>query len=261
MPRCRCLSEPANAIGPTGRQAIELIGADPRLALRDSPLLKHFHYAQLARLHALALPAPVAEKIGAQPLQPIELQIGASNVTALVGTSLDTTAIGGLAHSPVAVAPLAYAQKLTGMRGRITRIFVQAIPGRELQVRAGLQRLAAGRLNVEPANFDVTLFRVAAAPANQGESLFSGISALVGFLFALNAMLLTLPLRQGLIAGLRSNGATRLDIVEALLFDAPCSVGWPRCLGWRLEICSRSSCFDRIPVICRLRSRSARSGS
>ena len=228
------LERPANAIGPTGRQAIELIGADPRLTLRDSPLLKHFHYAQLARLHALALPAPVAEKIGAQPLQPIELQIGASNVTALVGTSLDTTAIGGLAHSPVAVAPLAYAQKLTGMRGRITRIYVQAIPGRELQVRAGLQRLAAGRLNVEPANFDVTLFRVAAAPANQGESLFSGISALVGFLFALNAMLLTLPLRQGLIAGLRSNGATRLDIVEALLFDAAVLGGLAALLGLAL---------------------------
>ena len=39
-------------------------------------------------------------------------------------------------------------------------------------------------------------------------------------MFALNAMLLTLPLRQGLIGGLRANGATRLDIVKALLFDA-----------------------------------------
>ena len=214
------LEEPAEAIGPTGRQAVELIGADPRLALRGSPLLKHFHYAQITRLHALALPSSVADRIGAQPLESIELQIGASNVSALVGTSLDATAIGGLAHSPVAVAPLAYVQKLTGMRDRVTAVFVRVMPGREREVRAGLQRLAADRLNVEPANFDVTLFGVAAAPADQGESLFSGISALVGFLFALNAMLLTLPLRQGLVAGLRSNGATRLDIVQALLFDA-----------------------------------------
>jgi putative ABC transport system permease protein len=214
------LQEPTEAIGPTGRRAVELIGADPRLTLRNSPLLKHFHYAQIARLHALALPASIAEEIGAQPLEPIELQIGANTVSALVGTSLDATAIGGLAHSPVAVAPLAYVQKLTGMGGRVTTVFVQVAPGREREVQAGLQRLAADRLNVEPANFDVTLFKVAAAPANQGESLFSGISALVGFLFAFNAMLLTLPLRQGLIAGLRSNGATRLDIIEALLFDA-----------------------------------------
>jgi putative ABC transport system permease protein len=228
------LEQPAEAIGPTGRQSVELIGADPRLVLRNSPLLKHFHYAQIARLQALALPASVAEAIGAQPLAPIELQIGASTISALVGASLDTAAIGGLASSPIAVAPLAYAQKLTGMRGRVTRIFVRALPGREAEVRAGLQRLAADRLNVEPANFDVTLFGVAAAPADQGESLFSGISALVGFLFAFNAMLLTLPLRRGLVAGLRSNGATRLDIVEALLFDALVLGGLAALLGLAL---------------------------
>ena len=214
------LEESANAIGPTGQQAVDLIGADPRLAFRDGPLLRHFHYAQIARLGALALPSSVAEGIGAQPLAPIKLQLGASTVTALVGVELDAAAIGGLVHSPVAIAPLAYAQKLTGMEGRITRLFVQAVPGREREVHAGLVRLAAGRLNVEPANFDATLFRVAAAPANQGEGLFSGISALVGFLFAFNTMLLTLHLRQGLARGLRANGATRLDIVKALLFDA-----------------------------------------
>ncbi len=228
------LEEPSVVIGSTGRQAVELIGADPRMVLRNSPLLRHFHYAQIARLQALALPASVAEGIGAQPLQPIQLQTGASTVTALVGTALDATAIGGLVHSPVAVAPLVYAQKLTGMRGRVTRVFVRAIPGHDHEVRAGLVRLAAGRLNVEPADFDVTLFRVAAAPANQGEGLFSGISALVGFLFAFNAMLLTLPLRQGLIAGLRANGATRLDIVKALLFDALVLGGLAAILGLAL---------------------------
>jgi putative ABC transport system permease protein len=228
------LEEPAEAIGPTGRRSVELIGADPRLALRNSPLLKHFHYAQIAHLQALALPASVAETIGAQPLAPIQLQLGASTVSALVGTSLDTTAIGGLASSPVAVAPLAYAQKLTGMRGRVTRIFVRALPGHQAEVRAGLKRLAADRLNVEPANFDVTLFGVAAAPADQGESLFSGISALVGFLFAFNAMLLTLPLRRGLVAGLRSNGATRMNIVQALLFDALMLGGAAALLGLAL---------------------------
>jgi putative ABC transport system permease protein len=215
------LEESVNAVGPAGRQAVDLIGTDPRLALRGSSLFRHFHYAQIARLGALALPSSVADEIGAQPLQPIRLQIGASTVTALVGIDLDAAAIGGLVHSPVAIAPLAYAQQLTGMRGLITRVFVQVLPGREREVRAELARLAAGRsLNLEPADFDATLFEVAAAPANQGESLFSGISALVGFLFAFNAMLLTLHLRQGLIRGLRSNGATRSDIVKALLFDA-----------------------------------------
>jgi putative ABC transport system permease protein len=214
------LEEPASAIGPAGRADVELIGTDPRLALQGSPLLRHFHGAEIARLPALALTASVAEAIGVQPLEPVKLEIAGRSVRALVGTELGAKAIAGLVHSPVAIAPLAYAQKLTGMRGRITRVFVQAMPGRDREVRAGLVKLAASRLNVEPANFDVTLFAVAAAPANQGESLFSAISALVGFLFALSAMLLTLPLRQGLVAGLRANGATRLDIVQALLFDA-----------------------------------------
>ncbi len=228
------LEQPAEAIGPTGRQSVELIGADPRLALRNSPLMKHFRYAQIARLQALALPISVAEAVGAQPLSPIELQIGARTVSALVGITLDASAIGGIASSPVAVAPLAYLQKLTGMRGRVTRIFVRVLPGRALEVQAGLRRLAADRLNVEPANFDVALFGVAAAPADQGESLFAGISALVGFMFAFNAMLLTLPLRRGLVAGLRSNGATRLDIVQALLFDAFVLAGAAALLGLAL---------------------------
>jgi putative ABC transport system permease protein len=43
---------------------------------------------------------------------------------------------------------------------------------------------------------------------------------LVGFMFAYCAMLLTTPLREGLIRSLRRNGATRLETVETLLFDA-----------------------------------------
>ncbi len=61
-------------------------------------------------------------------------------------------------------------------------------------------------------------------------------------------MLLTLPLRQGLVGGLRANGATRLDIVQALLFDALVLGGLAAARwAWRLAICSRSSCFARIP--------------
>ena len=47
-------------------------------------------------------------------------------------------------------------------------------------------------------------------------------------------MLLTLHLRQGLIRGLRSNGATRLDIVKALLFDALVLGGLAALLGLAL---------------------------
>ena len=120
----------------------------------------------------------------------------------------------------MAVAPLTYAQRLTGLRDRLTRIFVQAKSGDAGEVRTGLTRLAAGRLNVEPADFDATLFTQAAAPINQSTETFAAICALVGFVFAFSSMLLTTPMRQKLIRELRRSGATRPETIRALLFDA-----------------------------------------
>lgn len=214
------LEEPANAVGPTGQRPVQLVGVEPRFALRNSPLLRHFRYAQIAHVWALAVPSPVAQATGVQPLEPLDLQLGARDVTALVGAELATAEVGALADSPVVIAPLSYAQHLAHAPGRLTRIFIQTAPGRQADVRTALTRLAAGTLNVEPADFDATLYRVAAAPANQGEGLFTGISALVGFIFAFSAMLLTVPLRRALADSLRANGATGSTIIAVLLFDA-----------------------------------------
>ena len=216
------LEQQANVIGPTGAQrSVDLIGTDPRFAHFAGTLLRRFSAKQLASQQAIALPAPLADEIGAGPLETIKLQIGASVVQTLLGATLGEADIGGLVHSPVALAPVGYAQRLSGMGGRITRIFVQSAPGREREVRAGLQRLAAtAPVNVEPSNYDSTLFGVAVAPESQSEALFSAISALVGFMFALNAMLVTVPSRRKLIADIRPQGATRLMTVQILLFDA-----------------------------------------
>lgn len=215
------LEQPINIVGPTGQEAVDLIGTEPRLARAGGPLLRRFSYAQLATQRAIALPAPVASSIGVGPLEPVTLQAGARSVTALVGATLQEADIGSLVHSPVAVAPVAYAQELTGMHGRVTRILVQSDPGREGDVRAELQGLArVAEVNVEPADFVATLFRVAAAPTNQGTELFSTISALVGFLFAFNAMLVTVHLRRTLVDNLRRWGATRLMVLQVLLLDA-----------------------------------------
>jgi putative ABC transport system permease protein len=50
--------------------------------------------------------------------------------------------------------------------------------------------------------------------------LFSVVSALVGFLFAFNAMLLTAPQRRSLVVALRLDGYTPWEVVQVLLFDA-----------------------------------------
>lgn len=210
----------ANVIGPKGTRAVDLLGTDPRFAHLGGPLLRHFTAAQLNEQEAFALPLPVAQAVGLTSLELTKLQIGAKVVQAFLGTALLGSDIGALVESPVAIAPLAYAQHLTGMPGRVTRIFVQAAPGREREVKAGLERISAGHLNVRPADFDSTLFRQAAGPANQSAVLFSAISALIGFLFAFNAILLTVPQRRHLVEDLRLDGYARRAIVQVLLLDA-----------------------------------------
>jgi putative ABC transport system permease protein len=210
----------ATVIGPAGRRAVELLASDPRGAHLGTSLLQRFTAAPLRTLRVLALPVPVAQAIGVDSLQSVGLELGARRLTALLAAKLDAGDIGALVQSPVAIAPLAYAQEATGMQGRVTRILVRTAPGREREVRGELSTLAAGGpLNVEPADFDAQLFGSAAAPIGQSEELFSAISALVGFMFAFNAMLVTAHLRRALVETLRRRGATRTMTVQVLLFD------------------------------------------
>ena len=206
--------------GPEGSQSVDLIATDPRDVHLAGRLLRHFTAAQLTNKRVLALPAPIANKLGVGPLEPVKLQIGARVERALVGVELTARSIGALVNSPIVLAPMAYAQQLTGMKGRITRLLVQTQPGDNHEVHAGLVRLAADHVNVEPADYEATLFSQAAEPVEQSTRTFAAICALVGFMFAYCSMLLTADLRRGLIHELRRGGATRWDVVKTLLFDA-----------------------------------------
>lgn len=209
----------ANVLGPKGQRSVSLIGTDPRFARTAGPLLRHFTAAQLSRQQAFALPAPIAQSMGLLSLSPVDLQIGGRVVGGFLGAELLRSDIGPLVDSPVAIAPLAYAQQLAGLRGRVSRIFVKPAAGHDREVREGLTRLAAGSLDVRPANFDATLFRQAVGPTDQSALLFSAISAMVGFLFAFNAILLTVPQRRHLVEDMRLDGYSRWTIIEVLLVD------------------------------------------
>ena len=123
-------------------------------------------------------------------------------------------------------------------------------------------RLAAGHLNVKAADADANFFGEAAGPINQATTLFSAISALVGFMFAYCAMLLTVPLRRGLVRDLRRDGATRWMTIKTLLFDAAVLGGVASLLGLALgDVLSAYSVSHQTPAICLLPSRWARSAS
>src|SRR5271166_3442585 len=148
------LEQPATVIGPTGSQAVDLLGTTPQFASAGGRLLRRFSNRQLAQLHAIALPQPIAEDIGASPLVTVKIQIGANVVRTFLATTLEEREIGGLVRSPIAIAPIAYAQKLADMPGKVTRIFVRPIAGRRQKVAIELDRLAAhAHFNVEPADF------------------------------------------------------------------------------------------------------------
>jgi putative ABC transport system permease protein len=215
------LERQVNVVAPGGTRSVDLIGVEPEAVRASGPLLKRFSARQLAKQPAIALPAPLAGAIDTGPLESIRLQIGARYVETLVGATLQEADIGGLVHSPVAVTSINYAQKLLDANHQLTRVFVRYAPRRSTEVRASLARLAARwHVDLDPAKFEAQLFQGAVGPESQSEQLFSGISALVGFLFALCAMLITVPTRRKLIADLRPDGWSRWMTVQVLLFDA-----------------------------------------
>jgi putative ABC transport system permease protein len=214
------LEQNANAVGPRGAQSVDLVGTDPRLAKLGGDIARRVNTARIGNARVVTFPAPIARKIGASALQTVKLQIGSSEARALVVPEGLAGGINALGGSPIALAPLQTVQKLSGLPGRLTSIYIRSPPRLDRSVRAELERLAAGRLNVRPADINNLLFRRAAGPADQSTGLFSGLSALVGFLFAFNALLLTVPQRRHLIQDLRLDGYTRRMIAEVLLLDA-----------------------------------------
>jgi putative ABC transport system permease protein len=214
------LERSVNVVGPGGAQTtVDLIGVNGRFVQLQGSLLARVSAERLSQQDGLALPAPIAEKLRIKSLQPLTVQVGARNTRTILAVELNGADLGSAVDSPVAIMPLAAAQQLTGMVGHITRLLVEPGPGHDAEVESELRRVAAGRANVRPANFDALVFNQAEAPTVQSTELFSAISALVGFLFAFNAMLLTVPQRRNLINDLRMDGYTPAEILEVMLFD------------------------------------------
>jgi putative ABC transport system permease protein len=215
------LEASAEATGPKGGESVELVGADSSLRKLGGALLRHTDLEPFAYIGAVLLPAPLATHLGVTKFgKEVTLRLYGRTERAPLYEQLHEKQIGGLAASPIVVAPLFFAQEMTGLTGRLSRILVEPEPGMEAKVRAALVHLAGGRLNVESTSYDERLFAKAASASNQSTALFAVISALVGFLFAFNAMLLTVPQRRRLIADLRRDGYPPATVVAVLLLDA-----------------------------------------
>ncbi len=221
----------ANAIGPRGRESVELIGADKSLSALGGSLVRSSALSPFGGIGAVVLPAPLAHTLGVTKFgQEVELQLAGHVEYAPLYAQLHREQIGALVASPVALAPLSFAQEATGLRARVSRILVAPARAARARVRASLRTLAAaGRIDVEGIGYDERLFAQAATASNQSTTLFSVISALVGFLFAFNATLLTVPQRRRLIADLRCDGYTPRTVIAVMLLDG-LALGASACL-------------------------------
>ncbi len=214
------LRENVAVVGPHGRSSVQLLGVTAAVAGLGGFDTQDFGLAGFRFSGGLILPASVAGAVGAEAGDRVTILAFGSARTITVGAVLKSSPFGVLASSPIAVSLLPEAQRLTGLPGRLTQILVEPQPGSDGRVAAELRTLAAGRLNVVAADEELTLLAEAVKPNDQSTSLFAAISVMVGFLLALNAMLLTVPERRRFVADLRMQGYDWRQILVLLAFQA-----------------------------------------
>lgn len=217
------LEQSATVLAAGGRRtSIVVAGAVVSLAVLDG--LAHKLPISALSPGGMGLSRAAAKQLGVSEGQERELtlMLGGRSARLKLAAVLGPENAGSLSDALAAVMPLSQLQRLSGLHGRITRILVRATPGHVAEARAGLERIAAGRLTVAPADQDVTVLRRALAPSDQASAFFAGVSAVLGVLFAFTAMLLTVPERRRAIADLRLVGTKRVTIVEMVLFQALC---------------------------------------
>jgi putative ABC transport system permease protein len=216
------LRENVTLIGPRGRQeAVQLIGVSPSLEALGGAATQEYGADATALLQGgLGLPSGVARALGVGRGGALQLASNGALHDARVKVVLGGGLLGSADASPVAVTVLGFAQSLAERSRRVSEVLIRPAPGHEEMVLGELRRLAAGGLDVRPADYELGLLSQAIKPSRQSTSLFEAISVMIGFLLALNAMLLTVPERRRFIAELRMQGYDPRQILLLLGFQA-----------------------------------------
>lgn len=209
----------ANVVGPRGQAPVTVFGADPRVVQLKGSLLDGFTRGEAAQQETVALPEPIARTTGVRFGDDAELQIGGRTRTVMMAV-VGRGQVGALTDNAIALAPIAYLQRLSGMDRRATRILVQVEPDRLAEVRNALRSSLPAGADVRDTDHDAELFAVAAKPTSQAASIASVVSALVGWLFAICAMLVTVEVRARLARDRRVAGFRPGQVLALLAFDA-----------------------------------------
>jgi putative ABC transport system permease protein len=242
------LRENVIVIGPSGRRTVQLIGASPGIVELEGLSQRNVSATGLLLVGGLGLPTEVADAIGAHQGSPVKLLARGRTHPTRVGVVLQGGAIGEAAYGTVAVTLLGHAQALTEEPERVTQVLVRPLPGADRLVAQELRRLAGGRLDVEPADNELRLLRAATKPTSRSTTLFAAIGAMVGFLLAINAMLLTVPERRRFIADLRMQGFDPRQVLLILGFQALVLGVGASLFGVMLGDVLSRTLFHRVPI-------------
>ncbi len=206
--------------GPHGRQLVQLIGVTASLAALEAQATQNLGAGSSLLTGGIGLAEAPAQAAGVHGGENVLVLANGEAHHALLRLVLGSQTVGAVSGSPIAIALLPVAQRLSGTPGRVTNVLIKPVPGAQRQVEHELFQLAHGRLDVVPADNELRLLAVAAGPTNQSTTLFAAISAMVGFLLALNAMLLSVPERRRFVAELRLAGFDPAQVILVLVSQA-----------------------------------------
>ncbi len=242
------LQESAAIIGPKGRVSVRLIGVTPSLLTLGGELTQNVNAGPSLIGEGVGLPSGVAHAVGARPEHIVTLLADGEAHLVRVRAVVGAETIGPVAESPFALALLGHAQQMAGRPGRVTQVFVQPRAGDDQEVARELRGLAAGRLDVVPADNELRLLRAIAKPNNQATMMFALIGAMVGFLLTFNAMLLTVPERRRYIADLRMQGYDWRQALLIIAFEALALGVIASIAGIALGYVLSHTLFHQVPV-------------
>jgi hypothetical protein len=97
----------ADAIGPRGRESVELVGADSSLSELGGTLVRHTALTPFGSIGAVVLPEPLARTIGVTRFgEEVTFQLAARSAQLPLYAQLHQRQIGPLIASPVAIPQL-----------------------------------------------------------------------------------------------------------------------------------------------------------
>ncbi len=214
------LRENAVIKGPKGSRSVQLVGVTPSLIGLRGSATKDIGTGRALLGRGIVLPSELADAIGTQQEGRVTILADGAAHNAAVRATFNAGVIGALSSSGLVVAGLKVAQRFTGKAGQVTEVLIRTRPGQTGLVARELRRLASGRLNVLPPETELRLLNETAGPTSRSSALFAAIGLMVGFLLALNAMLLIVPERRRMIAEMRCQGYDSKQVLTVFTFQA-----------------------------------------